>query len=335
MSQPKVFVGRRIPAAGLDPILAECEARVWPDRLPPPRADLLTSVRGCDGILAVLTDRIDAEVMDAAGPQLKVISNFAVGVDNVDAVEATRRRIPVGNTPDVLTETTADLAWALLMAGARRIVEGDRYVREGRWDTWEPQLLLGRDVYGSTLGIVGFGRIGQAVARRARGFDMRALYTSRRPASEEWGAARVDLPTLLRESDFVSIHVPLTDQTRGLFGEATFHQMKPGAILVNTARGPIVDHDALCEALRSGHLGAALDVTDPEPIPADHPLLALPNCIVVPHIGSASVATRDRMAEMAARNLLAGLRRERLPHCVNPAVYGNGETGGVNDGATG
>ncbi len=322
MSRPTVFVARNIPAAGLDLIRAACETRLWQDQLPPPREALLEQVRGCDGILALLTDRIDGAVMDAAGPQLRVISNFAVGVDNIHVAEATRRGIPVGNTPGVLTETTADLAWALLMAAARRVVEGDRYVRDGQWQTWEPQLLLGPDVYGATLGIVGFGRIGQAVARRAQGFAMRVLYSSR-SIIEAPGATRVDFQTLLRESDFVTIHTPLTPDTRHLFNKEAFKVMKRGAILVNTARGPIVDQGALCEALQSGHIAAAaLDVTDPEPIPPDDPLLTLPNCIVVPHIGSASIATRNRMAEMAARNLLAGVRGERLPHCVNPEVYG-------------
>jgi glyoxylate reductase len=317
--RPRVYVGRIIPAAGLDRVREVCETEVWPERLPVPREVLLQGVAGCNGILATLTDRIDGPVMDAAGPQLKVISNFAVGVDNVDVAEATRRGIPVGNTPGVLTETTADLAWALMMAAARRIVEGDRFVRAGRWETWEPELLLGVDLYGATLGIVGMGRIGQAVARRAAGFDMRVLYTRSSEASVDLpGATRVDLPTLLRESDFVSLHCPLNAETRGLMNRDTLAQMKPGAILINTARGPVVDSAALYEALASGHLGAAaLDVTDPEPISPTDPLLILDNCIVIPHLGSASRATRDRMARMAADNLLAGVRGEPLPNCVN------------------
>jgi lactate dehydrogenase-like 2-hydroxyacid dehydrogenase len=275
-------------------------------------------VPGCAGILSLLTDRIDTAVMDAAGTGLRVISNFAVGVDNVDVAEATRRGIPVGNTPDVLTQTTADAAWALLMAAARRVVEGDRYVREGRWRTWEPQLLLGQDVHGSTLGIVGYGRIGRAVAQRARGFDMQVLVASRRPVAASEGVTPVHFHVLLESSDFVSIHAPLTAETRGMFGRAAFARMKPGAVLVNTARGPIVDPEALTEALGSGRLAAAaLDVTDPEPIPSDSPLLKLATCIVVPHIGSASVQTRNRMAAIAARNLIAGLNGDPLPHCVN------------------
>jgi glyoxylate reductase len=222
----------------------------------------------------------------------------------------------------VLTETTADLAWALLMAAARRIVEGERYVREGHWRTWEPNLLLGRDVYGATLGIVGFGRIGQAVARRAQGFGMRVLYTNRRGPVEFEGATHVEFEMLLHQSDFVSIHAPLTPDTRHLFNASAFSIMKRGAILVNTARGPIIDQQALHNALKSGQLAAAaLDVTDPEPLPSDDPLLTLNNCIVVPHIGSASIATRQRMAYMAAENLLAGVRGGKLPNCVNPQVY--------------
>jgi lactate dehydrogenase-like 2-hydroxyacid dehydrogenase len=315
---PEVFVGRPIPEAGLALLRAAAQLRIWPGLLPPAPDELRKSVRGCAGILSLLTDRIDAAAMDAAGPGLRVISNFAVGVDNVDVAEASRRGIPVGNTPDVLTETTADLAWALLMAAARRVGEGDRYVREGRWQTWEPQLLLGRDVHGATLGIVGYGRIGRAVARRAQGFGMQVLVTGHGPIADVNGATAVSFDALLEQSDFISIHTPLTVETRGMFGGAAFARMKPSAILVNTARGPIVDPDALAEALSIGRLaGAALDVTDPEPIPLDSPLLKIPTCLVVPHIGSASVQTRDRMATMAASNLLAGLRGEPLPHCVN------------------
>ncbi len=322
MTRPKVFVTRLIPRAGLDLLVGACEADIWGEQLPPPRDVVVARARECVGLLALLTDRIDAEVMEAAGPRLRVISNFAVGVDNIDVAEATRRGIAVGNTPGVLTETTADLAWALLMGAARRVVEGDHYVRAGHWQTWEPQLLLGPDVAGATLGIFGFGRIGQAVARRALGFNMRVLYTSRRPVAASYGATEVDFATLLRESDFITIHSPLTTATRHLFNHEAFGQMKAGSILINTARGPLVDQGALYAALASGQLAAAaLDVTAPEPIAADDPLLQLPNCLIVPHIGSASIATRDRMAEMAAHNLLAGILGERLPHCVNSEVY--------------
>jgi glyoxylate reductase len=324
--RPRVFVARRIPADGLDRVVEACDAEVWPDDLPPPRAELLRAVEGCDGVLTLLTDRVDAELLDRAGPQLKVVSNYAVGFDNVDVPECTRRGIPVGNTPGVLTETTADLAWTLLMAAARRIVEGADYVRAGEWKTWGPMLLLGPDVHGATLGIVGFGRIGQAVARRAAGFGMTVLYHDTTPLPDEvsapLGARYVSLDELLAESDFVSLHVNLTDETRGLMNRERLARMKPTAILVNTSRGPVVDAGALHEALRDGVIAAAaLDVTDPEPIPVDDPLVRLPNCLIVPHIASASRATRGRMAEMAAANLLAGLRGERLPNPVNPEVY--------------
>lgn len=322
MAQHRVFVTRAIPDKGLALVRAQCQADVWPGELPPPRAELLARVKGVEGILSLLTSKIDAEVMDAAGPRLKVISNYAVGFDNVDIAEATRRGIPVGNTPGVLTDTTADFAFALLLAAARRVVEGDAYTRAGKWQTWGPKLLLGRDIHGATLGIVGFGRIGQAMAKRARGFEMRILYHSPNPADPDaaaLGAEYASLDTLLAESDFVSIHTPLNAQTHHLFNAVTLAKMKPSAILINTARGPVVDHAALFDALAGGRLAyAALDVTEPEPIPPDSPLLTLDNIIIAPHIASASHATRDKMAEMAAANLLAGLRGEPLPHCVNP-----------------
>jgi len=324
--RPKVFVARRIPDEGLTIVTTACDAVVWPDELPPPRDELLRAVAGCEGVLTLLTDRVDDEFLDAAGPQLKVVSNYAVGFDNVDVPACTARGIPVGNTPGVLTETTADLAWALLMAAARRLPEGDRYVRGGRWKTWGPLLLLGPDVHGSTLGIVGFGRIGQAVARRAAGFGMTILYhdVQRAEAAVEtaYGAAFAPLDELLERSDAISLHVNLTPETRGLISTDALRAMKPTAVLVNTSRGPVVDGRALYEALRDGEIfAAALDVTDPEPISTDDPLLSLDNCLVVPHIASASRATRAKMAEMAAANLLAGLGAERLPTPVNPEVY--------------
>jgi glyoxylate reductase len=325
-TRPRVFVARRIPDAGLDPIVEACSADVWEDELPPPREELLRRVAGCDGVLTLLTDRVDDAFLDAAGPGLRVVSNYAVGYDNVDVPACTGRGIPVGNTPGVLTETTADLAWALLMAAGRRVAEGDRYVRAGRWRTWGPQLLLGSDVHGATLGIVGLGRIGQAVARRAAGFGMTVLYWSRSRAEpgieREFGATFIELDELLARSDFVTLHVSLNDETRHLIDAAALARMKPSAVLVNTARGPVVDQAALAEALRDRTIAAAgLDVTDPEPIASDDPLLQLENCLVVPHIASASYATRGKMAEMAAANLLAGLRGERLPNPVNPEVY--------------
>jgi glyoxylate reductase len=327
--RPKVFVARRIPEAGLSVVTGATDATVWPDDLPPPRDELLRSVAGCDGVLTLLTDRVDDEFLDAAGPQLKVVSNYAVGFDNFDVPACTARRIPVGNTPGVLTETTADLAFALMMAAARRLPEGDRYVRAGKWKTWGPMLLLGPDVHGATIGIVGFGRIGQAVARRAAGFGMKILYHDVHqadPAVEaEHSATFLPLEKLLAQADFVSLHVNLTPETRGLINAEKLGWMKPTAVLVNTSRGPVIEGAALASALRDGQIfAAALDVTDPEPIPPDDPLLSLDNCLVVPHIASASHATRSKMAEMAAANLLAGLRGERLPTPVNPEVYDRG-----------
>jgi len=324
--RPRVFVARRIPDEGLALLRAVADVDVWPDELPPTRAELLGAVAGCDAILTLLTDRVDDELLDAAGPQLRVVSNYAVGFDNVDVPACTRRGIPVGNTPGALTETTADLAWALLMASARRVVEGADYVRAGKWRTWGPMLLLGPDVHGATLGIVGFGRIGQAVARRAAGFGMQVLYSSRSRAPAELeaalGASFVALDELLARSDFVSLHVSLSAESRHLIDAAALAKMRPAAILINTARGPVVDTDALVDALRRGVIaGAALDVTDPEPLPVSHPLVGLPNCLVVPHIASATRATRARMATMAAANVLAGLAGERLPTPVNPEVY--------------
>jgi glyoxylate reductase len=328
MARPKAFITRTIPEQGLALVRSLCQADVWPEELPPSRETMVQRVKGMDGILSLLTDRIDGAVMDAAGPQLKVISNFAVGFDNVDVDEATRRGIPVGNTPGVLTDTTADFAFTLLMAAARRVVEGDKFTRAGRWKTWSPTLLLGQDIFGATLGLVGFGRIGKAVAKRARGFDMRVLtydpfVADDDPFAIEIGAQVVDLDTLLRESDFVSVHTPLNEETHHLIGADALAKMKPTAILVNTSRGPVVAPGALYTALKEGQIGyAALDVTEPEPIPADSPLLTLDNIIIAPHIASASVATRGKMSRMAAENLIAGLEGKRLPHCINPQVYG-------------
>ncbi len=324
MSKPKVFVTRLILESGLKLVQAFCEADIWSGDLPPNREELLRHVHGRDGLLCLLTDRVDAEVMDAAGPGLKVISNCAAGVDNVDVPAATHRGIPVGNTPGVLTDATADFAFALLMAAARRVVEGERQVRSGGWKTWSLDYLLGADLSGATLGIVGFGRIGRAVARRATGFGMRIIFSDPRPAAAEAGveATQVNFDTLLREADFISLHTPLTNDTRGLMNATAFTKMKPTAVLVNTSRGPVVDQHALYEALKSRQIfAAALDVTVPEPLPTDNPLLTLENCIVVPHIASASRQTRQKMSRMAAENLIAGLKGEHLPNCVNPEVY--------------
>jgi glyoxylate reductase len=321
VTRPHVFVSRVIPRVGLDIVREAADAEVWPDELPPPREVLLAKVRGVDGLLALLTDRVDDELLDAAGPGLRVVSNFAVGYDNVDVAACRRRGVAVGNTPGVLTETTADLAFALLMSVARRLPEARDHVREDRWRTWGPLLLLGKDLHGATLGLVGFGRIGREMARRATGFRMRTLYhdviRADPDVETELRATHVPLETVLAASDFVSLHTVLSPETRHLIDAAALARMKPGAILINTSRGPVVDQAALAEALRSGHLfGAGLDVTDPEPMRADDPLLGLPNCLVVPHIASASERTRDRMAEKAARNLVAGLRGEPLPDPV-------------------
>ncbi len=320
MNRPRVFVSRIIPAAGLDRVSAACDAEIWPEQMPPPYETLSESVRGVDGLLCLLTDQVDGELMDAAGPQLRVISQMAVGYDNIDLAAAAKRGIVVGNTPGVLTEATADLAFTLLLAGARRIVEGVNYIQAGKWKTWEPETLLGADLSGATLGIIGLGRIGQAMVQRARGFNLRIIASDPVLSDAEIGARGADpvgLDTLLREADFVSVHTPLTPETRHMIDAEALAKMKSTAVLVNSARGPIVDLVALEAGLRNGEIAhAALDVTDPEPIAADHPLLSLPNVTIVPHIGSASVRTRDQMAEIAAANLLAGLRGEPLPHQV-------------------
>ena len=325
MSKPRVLVTRQIPEAGLQLLYEDCDVQILSEDLPPSKEQILGEIADVDGLLCLLTEKVDAEIINA-GLNLKVISNFAVGYDNIDVTAATARGVPIGNTPGVLTETTADLAFALLMAAARRIGEAERYVHEGKWKTWGPLLLLGADVYGATIGIVGFGRIGQAMAKRARGFDMNILYHSRRPqdeAARELGAEYRDLDGLLAESDFVSIHVPLTPETHHLIGSREFGVMKETGVIINTARGGIIDPRALYDALKSGEIGyAALDVTAPEPIEIDDPLLTLDNCLIVPHIGSASVTARNKMATMAAENLLAGLKGEGLPNCVNPSVYG-------------
>jgi lactate dehydrogenase-like 2-hydroxyacid dehydrogenase len=327
MRKPKVFVSRVIPQRGLKLVQEFCQAVVWQDTLPPSREDYLRQVQGIDGLLCLLTDPIDEPLMQAAGPNLRVISNHAVGVDNIDLAAATRLGIPVGNTPGILTETTADFAFALLMAAARRVVEGERSVRTGGWQTWHPLFLLGVDIHAATLGIIGFGRIGKAMARRASGFGMRILFYDPMQdldiEAKKYGAQRVELDTLLAGSDFVSIHTPLNDQTFHLIDQVALEKMKPGAILINTARGGVVDQQALYQALKEKRIaGAALDVTDPEPLPADSPLLELENILITPHIASASHATREKMAVMAAENLIAGLRGERLTNCANPEVYG-------------
>jgi glyoxylate reductase len=301
----RVAVTRQLPFPALERLAAVHDVVTWPGALPPTPAELADLAAGAEGLLCLLTDRVDTALLDAV-PSLRAVAVYAVGTDNVDVEATAARGVAVGNTPGVLTEATADLAFALLLAAARRLPEAQAAVREGAWRTWEPAGWMGLELHGATLGIVGAGRIGQAVARRAAGFGMEVLTHRPTPLAE-----------LLERSDVVSLHVPLTEATRGLIGVAALQRMKPGAILVNTARGGIVDQEALAAALHAGTIGAAaLDVTDPEPLPADHPLLRAPNLVVVPHVGSATGATRSRMADMAVDNLLAALRGEAMPHAV-------------------
>lgn len=306
-----VFITRTVPGRAVDLLIAAGHSvEVWPGELPPPPGDLAAKLAGADAAFTTVVDFISPEML-AAAPRLAITANMAVGYDNVDPAAAAELGIWVTNTPGVLAETTADMAWALLMAAARNVVASDRDTRAGGWQTWSPTGFLGVDVFGATLGIVGLGEIGEAVARRATGFKMRILYHSRtrKPALEaDLGLQYRTLPDLLAESDFVSLHTPLTSDTRHLMSAPRFAAMKPSAILVNTSRGGVVDQDALVEAIRSGAIaGAALDVTTPEPLPLDHPLYSFPNVIITPHIASASLATRSRMAEMAAGNIIAVL----------------------------
>jgi glyoxylate reductase len=319
----RIFATRSLPGARFAGLAQRCDLDVWPARTAPTAKQLASRTRGADGLLCLLTDRIDAALL-ARCPLLRVVSSVSVGVDHVDLEAATARGIPVGHTPGVLTETTADLAFALLLAAGRRVAEGDRFVRAGAWTperVWEPDMLLGRDVHGATLGLVGLGAIGQAMARRAQGFGMRVLAWSR-TRRDVAGVEFTSLDALLAAADFVSVHVALHPETRGLLGVDALARMKPGAVLVNTSRGGIVDEAALADALRSGRLGAAgLDVFAREPLDPASPLLGLPNAVLTPHIGSASEATRTRMVELAVENLLAALAGDRMPHCANPAVY--------------
>ena len=324
--KPKVYLTRKITPEALDMISEVAEIKLWTGELAIPCETLLEQVKDIDGLLCLLNDKVDAPIMDAA-PRLKVISNCAVGYDNIDIAEATKRGILVGNTPGVLSETTADFAFALLMAAARRVAEADKYTRRGLWQVaWEPMLLLGQDIHHSTLGIVGLGRIGIEVARRAKGFQMHVLYhnrTRREDAERELGVEYVaTLLELLSRSDLVSLHVPLTEDTKGMIGPIEFSMMKPTSILVNTSRGQVVDQKALYKALKSGQIAAAaIDVTEAEPIPMDDPLFTLENIIITPHMASASTATRTKIAIMAAANLIAGLQGKMLPNCVNPEVF--------------
>jgi glyoxylate reductase len=304
----RCFVTRRLPGPALDRLADVHEVEVWPGRMPPSPAQLREASAEAEGLLALLTDRVDAELIDAS-PRLRAISNYAAGVDNIDLEAARRREIPVGNTPDVLTDTTADLTFALLLAAARRLPEAMMAAAGGEWVTWEPGRWLGADVHGATLGIIGMGRIGQAVARRAAGFEMKVIHASARDAQAVSG--------LLAQADFVSLHCPLTPETHHLIDATALETMRPAAILINTARGPIVDQAALTQALHDGAIaGAALDVTDPEPPAPDDPLLDAPNLILTPHVGSATTPARERMAELAVENLLAALEGRPMPHAV-------------------
>ncbi|MEX1021241.1 MAG: D-glycerate dehydrogenase [Litorilinea sp.] len=320
MSKATVVVTRRIPAPALAYINEHCTMRLWDSDDSIPRATLLDWVQGSDGILCLLTEAINAELLEAAGPQLRVVSTMSVGFDHIDMEACRARGVQVGNTPGVLTETTADLTIALLLATARRLTEAHDAVRNGEWSTWQPEWMAGYDVYGSTVGIIGLGRIGMAFARRLAGFNCRLLYTNPTPApgrAAEVGALYVEMDELLATSDFISIHCQLSPETRDLFNPDAFAKMKKSAILINTSRGGVVDQDALYTALTTGEIaGAGLDVTTPEPLLADHPLVALPNCLILPHIGSASHATRTKMALLAAQNLVAGVAGNSLPAAV-------------------
>jgi len=323
-ARARIFVTRELPSAeGMGRLRAEADVTVWPEYDPPPRAALIEGAAKSDGLLTLITDRVDAELLDAA-PDLKCVANLAVGYDNIDVAACTERGVLVCNTPGVLTETTAELTMALLLSYTRRVVEADAVVRNGRWTVWHPSFMLGLDLHGSTLGIVGLGAIGLAVAKRARAFDMRVVYTSRSPkpdAERELGIEYASLDDLLRQSDFVSLTVALNDDTRKLIGARELALMKPGAVLINTARGGVVDQAALVQALRSKTIaGAALDVFEVEPIATDDPLLALDNVVVVPHLGSATVGTRKAMSDLAIDNLLAFFRGDPPPACVNPIV---------------
>jgi lactate dehydrogenase-like 2-hydroxyacid dehydrogenase len=317
MSKPKVVVTRRIPKAGLERVKEECEVRQWDSEEPIPRETLLEWVEGIDGLYCLLTEKIDDELLDAAGDNLKVVSTMSVGYDHVDVAACLERGVAVGNTPGVLTDTTADFAMTLILTTARRVPEAIDAIRAGDWTTWKPEWMAGQDIAGSTVGIVGLGRIGATVAKRLGGFDCKILYYDVAPipdVADPLGAQFVDMDTLLAESDFITVHTQLNDSTYHMFNAEAFKKMKPTAIFVNTSRGGVVDQDALYDALVNGDiLAAGLDVTIPEPLPPDHPLMKLPNAVVAPHIASASVETRAKMSVIAAENLIAGVKGEPLP----------------------
>ncbi len=319
MPPPTIFLTRNLPAEAISRLETHARLQIWPEETPPPYPTLCKQAAQADALITMLCDQIDAALIESC-PNLKIISQMAVGYDNIDLHAAAQHHIQVGNTPGVLTETTADLTWGLLLAAARRIVEADNEVRNGIWRPWGPDVLTGLDIYGSTIGIIGFGRIGQAVARRARGFNMRILYYSTKPnpaVEQELGAIFTSLDDLLAQSDFITLHARLTPQTQHIIGRPQFERMKPTAVLVNTARGAMVDPAALIWALQKGRIAAAgIDVFDPEPMPTDSPLLAMRNVVITPHIASASKQTRHRMALMTVENTLAGLQGVPLPYPV-------------------
>jgi glyoxylate reductase len=324
MPKLKIYVTRQLPERGLKIIRKYFDTEVWPEYAPPPKKTIIEKAKNADALSTLLSDKIDAEVFDAA-PKLKIVSQLAVGFDNIDVPEATKRGIYVTNTPEVLTDTTADFAWALLMAVARRVVEADKYVRTGQWKVaWHPDMMAGRDVHGATIGIVGAGRIGYAMAKRAKGFDMKILFYDVIPRPEmekDFGAKRADLEALLREADFVSIHVPLMKETHHLMNEQKLKLMKKTAYLINNSRGPVVDEKALYKALKEGWIaGAGLDVFEQEPAPVDSPLLKLDSVVLAPHISSASLETRSKMAEMVADNLVSFFEGKKPPNLVNQDV---------------
>lgn len=323
MAHYKVLVTRRIPEEGLALLAPDCDIELNPHDRPMTRPELLASAADKDGVLCLLTDKIDAEFFDAA-PKVKGLANYAVGFDNLDVAEATKRRVPLSNTPDVLTDATADMAWALLFAVARRVVESDAVMRSGKWPGWGPLQFIGGDITGATLGIVGAGRIGAAMAAKSKGFGMTVLYTDARrneAFEKEVGARFVTFDELLGQSDYVSVHVPLLPATRHLFNDEVFGKMKRTAYLINTARGPVLDEAALVRALKGGLIaGAGLDVYEREPAMTEG-LAALPNVVLTPHTASATVASRRGMAVKAATNLLAMLRGQKAPDCLNPEIY--------------
>jgi glyoxylate reductase len=325
MNKPKVFITRKISTSAMENLLNIADVEVWQSDSPPPREILHDRFSTCQAVLTMLTDPIDEEIINHAASDFKVISQMAVGTDNIDVSFATSKRIPVGHTPNVLTEACADFTWALLTSIARRIPESHQEVQNGVWRPWGPEVLIGADLYGATLGIIGLGRIGQAVARRAAGFKMNVLYFSKTRKNElekTYNIKYTSLENLLRTADFVSLHVNLTDETQYLLNTDTIKLMKQSAYLINISRGKVIDSDALTNAILSKRIaGAALDVFDPEPVPQNHPLLQQRNVIITPHIASASAPVRNKMAEMAVDNIIAALNNERLPYCYNPSIY--------------